>query len=86
MALPNLSALASTVAAAPQKTQLPKTFPDGRFKSLYERGAATVYSKSRGELRYIGMPAGGINAGGVYLGGDGRLWLWDVFNDNREGI
>jgi hypothetical protein len=56
------------------------------MKSLYERGIPTVYSKSRNELRYIGMPVGGINAGGVYLGGDGRLWLWDIFNDNREGI
>jgi len=54
--------------------------------SLYERGAATTYLKSRNELSYIGMPVGGINAGGLYLGGDGRLWLWDIFNLNQEGI
>ncbi|MDR2776186.1 MAG: hypothetical protein LBC19_15915, partial [Tannerella sp.] len=36
-------------------------------KSLYERGVPTIYAKSRNELRYIGMPVGGINAGGVYL-------------------
>ncbi len=55
-------------------------------KSLYERGNTTTYLKSRNELRYIGMPVGGINAGGVYLGGDGRLWLWDIFNENQEGV
>ncbi len=55
-------------------------------KSLYERGSVTTYLKSRNELRHIGMPVGGINAGGVYLGGDGRLWLWDIFNDNQEGV
>jgi non-lysosomal glucosylceramidase len=56
------------------------------IKSLYQRGSATQYFKSRNELQFIGMPVGGINTGTLYLGGDGRLWLWDIFNDNREGV
>lgn len=56
------------------------------IKSLYERGVTTAYFKSKDELNYIGMPAGGINCGTMYLAGDGRLWLWDIFNKNQEGI
>ena len=56
------------------------------IRSLYKRGFVTKYLQSRNELQYIGMPVGGINAGTVYLGGDGRMWLWDVFNKNQEGI
>jgi hypothetical protein len=56
------------------------------IKSLYKRGAVTTYLKSKNELQYIGMPVGGINCGTVYLRGDGRLWLWDIFNKNQEGV
>ena len=50
------------------------------LKSLTARGEPEVY---RGEeLKHVGMPVGGLCAGLVYLGGDGKLWLWDIFNRN----
>src|ERR1700712_2783499 len=54
--------------------------------SLYKRGSVTTYLKSKNELQYIGMPIGGIATGMVYAGGDGRLWLWDIFNRNQVGV
>ncbi|MCX6875677.1 MAG: GH116 family glycosyl-hydrolase [Verrucomicrobia bacterium] len=48
------------------------------LKSLFDRGTPEVL---RGEdLRFVGMPVGGLCAGQLYLGGDGKLWLWDIFN------
>lgn len=52
--------------------------------SLTQRGAAEVYRG--GELRYVGMPIGGIGCGQLYLGGDGKLWLWDIFKSNYHRV
>jgi len=46
--------------------------------ALTARGAPTEYRGS--ELDLIGMPVGGLCTGQLYLGGDGTLWHWDLFN------
>ena len=49
-------------------------------RSLTARGERAVY---RGpDLEKIGMPIGGLFAGQLYLGGDGKLWHWDLFNQH----
>lgn len=54
-------------------------------RSLTARGEPRKYADPVA-LEHIGMPVGGLFAGTVYLGGDGRLWLWNIQNDDREGI
>jgi len=76
----------SALAAPANDPILIKKLDRDWVKSLYQRGTPTTYLKSKGELDYIGMPVGGIMCGMVYLGGDGRLWLWDVFNKNQSGV
>lgn len=46
------------------------------INSLYARGQAL--SASGDALKYIGMPLNGISTGQVYLGGDGKLWYWNL--------
>ena len=55
-----------------------KNFPPDWLADLTRRGSPQWYEGE--ELRWIGLPVGGICAGQVYLGGDGRLWHWDIFN------
>lgn len=56
-----------------------KRIPAEWMRTLYERGTPTTY-KGAADLRYIGMPVGGGCCGQLYLGGDGRLWKWDILN------
>lgn len=52
--------------------------------SLTARGQPSRWS-DWAALEHIGMPVAGIGAGTVYLGGDGRLWGWDIFNVPHTG-
>lgn len=83
-----LKAIAGPFAPSPLLHNIPvdKKLDPQWVKSLYHRGFVTTYKKTKNELQYIGMPIGGIFTGTVYLGGDGRLWLWDIFNENQNGI
>ena len=51
-------------------------------KSLTARGEREIYRGA--ELEKIGMPVGGICTGQLYLGGDGHLWHWDIFNKHAS--
>lgn len=74
------SAMAGPFARADFEKLVPadkKLSPDW-VKSLTTRGERSRYHGA--DLAKIGMPIGGLCAGQVYLGGDGRLWHWDIFN------
>ncbi|MEE9367810.1 MAG: GH116 family glycosyl-hydrolase [Pontiella sp.] len=62
-------------------TPVIKSFPANFPSTLRERGEPNVYTKDNSNnFAYLGMPIGGLCAGQLYLGGDGVLWYWDIFN------
>ena len=86
-----LTSSGEAVAAGPfVKSDFAKMIPLDKklnpawVKSLTERGKQETYRAPH--LSHIGMPVGGLFCGTMYLGGDGRLWLWDIFNSNALGI
>lgn len=58
---------------------LAKGFDTAWIDALFKQGEARWYRGK--ELQFIGQPVGGQYAGQLYLGGDGRLWYWDLFNE-----
>ncbi|MGI9455672.1 MAG: GH116 family glycosyl-hydrolase, partial [Aeoliella sp.] len=81
-----LPSMAGPFAAGDVSKPIPldKKLDAAWVKSLFDRGQPTTY-RGWAELKHIGMPVGGIAAGTVYLGGDGKLWCWDIFNEHHEG-
>lgn len=66
-----------------------KDLPAGWIRSLVERDApddAPIVASDKDDLARIGMTVGGIGCGSVYLSGDGRLYVWDIFHHAHEGI
>lgn len=79
-ALSAMPVMAGPFESAEQEKLVPadKKLDPQWVKSLTARGTREVYRGK--ELEKIGMPIGGLCAGQLYLGGDGKLWHWDIFN------
>lgn len=70
--------IASALPSVATPAQKPYT-----ARTLLERGKPETYTGE--DLKFIGMPVGGLFAGTVYLGGDGQLWNWDIYNQEHYG-
>lgn len=74
-------AVATAPFAAASTVQTPNL--KSKTQKLSERTKPEVYTDK--DLKFIGMPVGGLFAGTLYLGGDGQLWNWDIFNQKKDG-
>jgi len=74
------SAMAGPFSSDDFETLVPadKKLSEAWIRSLFERGQPEWFAGE--ELAHIGLATGGLCCGHVYLGGDGRLWHWDIFN------
>ena len=66
-----------------------KQLDAGWALSLAKRGAASdagIRTHEKSHLPNIGMTVGGIGCGTVYLSGDGRLYVWDIFHQAHVGV
>lgn len=90
VSLPRHPALAKPVAEPFVREDFLKLIPLDKkldadwVASLTARGKPETFTGEA--LERIGMPVGGFFTGTLYLGGDGRLWYWDIFNNYREGL
>ena len=86
MTLPRMSAYAGPFVKEDFLKLIPpdKKLDPAWVASLTTRGEPETFTGEA--LERIGMPVGGMFTGTLYLGGDGRLWLWDIFNQRRHGL
>lgn len=86
MTLPRMSAYAGPFVKEDFLKLIPldKKLDPVWVASLTARGEPETFTGEA--LKRIGMPVGGMFTGTLYLGGDGRLWLWDIFNERQLGL
>jgi len=78
------ASLAEAIPPSRKKHLIPidKNLSSKWVRLLAKQNEPEIYSLQNQDIKYIGMPIGGIGCGQLYLGGDGKLWLWDVFKSN----